>query len=277
MDEQKLEKSFKGPIPNSLSHAHKEGFHLVTTCAANPNEPGSITANLELFKHFVSKRVPFEGRWTLVIKHHELNTNDKKKLSNIIANANLLIDFRQTQAATLIPFYHTKYHFESCMLAQTLGYITTMVVKPPTIKTGTTFNELAISNGIPSLEVYVGPKGSNKLSHEYTFEVLNRILKINKFDDKLKSSEKMPISVFEYKHLEKYKKSMQLKRFKNFDPIQAKEVIGSIDGADLIAPQDGVILFPQYVKDAGLSPEYLYILLDAVSKPLEEHYGSMTF
>ncbi len=267
MDNEKyklLEKSFKGPIPNSLTHSHGDNFHLITICPHDNNLTTTL-ANLELFEHFVSKRTPFKGKWTLILK----NKNQFSNITNIIKQSNLMLEFKQTNTRTLIPFYHTKYNTNSHLLSQCLACLNTLVTNTLDTQENGSLNELTTTYNIPSLEVYVGPKGKNSMSYEYTFKVLTKTLKIaNQLEDNdLESLDKIPLSIFEYKHLEKYNKDINLKKFVNFDPIQKNQIIGSLEGKDILAPQDGVILFPQYPDKNPEQSRYMYALLDAIPTP----------
>ena len=264
MDNEKyklLEKSFKDSIPNSLTHSHGDDFHLITICN-NDNNSAPTLANLELFEHFVSKRTPFKGKWTLILK----NLENHLDISAHLKQANLVLEFKQTRGRTLIPFYHTVDNKNSHLLSQCLGCLNTIVTNTLDTQENNSFNEIATSHNIPSLEVYVGPKGKNSMSHEYTFNVLTKALKIaNKLEENtLESLDKIPLSVFEYKHLEKFNEKIVLKKFANFDPIQKDQVIGTIEEKNILASQDGVILFPHYHTKDGVKSEHMYILLDAI-------------
>lgn len=254
MDEEKyklLEKSFKGPVLNSLTHSHGDNFHLITICI-NDNNATTTLANLELFNHFVSKRTPFNGKWTLILKNQSLSPD----ISSIVKKANIVLEFKQTNTRTLIPFYHTVDNKNSHLLSKCLGCLNTLVTNNLDTKE---------DDDIPSLEVYVGPKGKNNMSYEYTFKVLTKALKIaNQLEDNnLESLDTIPLSIFEYKYLEKYNKDISLKKFINFDPIQKNQVMGTMEGKDILAPQDGVILFPQYPDKNPKQSKYMYALLDA--------------
>ena len=254
MDNEKyklLEKSFKGQVPNSLTHSLGSNFHLITICEYDNNSAPTL-ANLELFNHFVSKRTPFGGKWTLILK----NLDPSPDTLSIVKKANMVLEFKQTNTRTLIPFYHNVNNKNSHLLSQCLGCLNTLVTNNLDTKE---------DDDIPSLEVYVGPKGKNNMSHEYTFKVLTKALKIaNQLeDDNLESLDKIPLSIFEYKHLEKYNKDISLKKFANFDPIQKNQAIGTLEGKDILAPQDGVILFPQYPDKNPRQSKYMYALLDA--------------
>jgi len=83
-----------------------------------------------------------------------------------------------------------------------------------------------------------------------------------------KSLDTIPLSIFEYKHLEKYNENVNLKKFANFDPIQKNQIIGTLEGKDILAPQDGVILIPKYPDKNPKQSKYMYTLLDTTSPSL---------
>ena len=299
---------FQGPIPYSLQHSHQaQAFHLLTICATHGDEVGSIPSALTHFKDFTAGKTPFKGQWTLIWGHPEASQIRKRfvqkdlnrlygrledtslegrralEISDVIKEADLFVDFHQTIMPTLVPFYSLRWNKNSYHLARALGKVNVLLSQPPleknskNVKTQVDFASLY---DIPAVTVELGVKGFHKSSQELADHHFGRLLEIASSCGETISLEdvlaryafKNPdMSIFECIHRETFLNTdMGLnKGWKNFAPVQKGEEVGYKDANhSLVAPQNGVIIFPKYPprneqgQVDGPLPEYLYVLAD---------------
>lgn len=210
------------------------------------------------------------------------------QISQIIKTATLFIDFHQTIVPTLVPFYCSPAHKSSYDLARALRGATVLFSTPLISKNHKelkTQNDFATFHDVPSLTVEIGVKGFNRSSEILADDLFRKLLEIaSSFSNKSdinnvlfqSALENPPLSIFEclYRQPFTYPEMALLKGWKNFSPIQQNELIGYKDKQKkipLLAPQDGVIIFPKYPQRdeqgeaQGPLPEYLYLLANNVS------------
>jgi succinylglutamate desuccinylase len=296
-----FEKRFPGPIPNSVTFSfsgHKG--HVLFGSLVHGNEVGSLPGILFMISQLAEGKLKYGGQVTFFLGNvkaalenkryldYDLNrsfgrsavnqeTRERKRaqeLMTLIDQADIFLDFHQTNRPSLFPFYIFSMHALSFYWAQSIGVGKAFVTRKP----GSTFStsgmcsdEYARNLNKAGITLELGEKGFQDQAAKFTITAVRRTLKCadlvftqsNKIENLCHKNESFEFYSTIYAEQFEGKNKILASGISNFDELKAGQVIGKhADGGDLVCPQDGAILFPKYFTPGQPHPEKgeLYVL-----------------
>lgn len=200
-----------------------------------------------------------------------VNAEEKRaaELLPLIDGSSLFIDFHQTIEPSLTAFMVFSYHENSHRFARALSIDLPIVsYKNAGYQAkGVTFSAAALSKGIPSITVETGEKG-----HSKTQELLGEQLALKAIDI-LENNIDFTKNPIEFCYMYTWGETVRnpdfslelVKRFTNFQIIDAGELLAKNDHTEVKAPYQGAVLFPKYGEQRLKSPELIRILRPVTS------------
>ncbi len=194
------------------------------------------------------------------------NTLESKRINKIqphLLTSDYCIDFHQTVEETNTPFFIFPYQETTYFWArQILPFVPIIAVeKPSHITTSSSYMYLLNKRG---MTVEIGSNGIDTNQLSQGLEIIHNALSYNPLNYSVKpSSELGPI--YTSHHLEPYNggEIVFRKNLKNFDSIHSGDIIGKLDGRDIVSQKNGkILLFPQIMfENKQAPPEGIYCLI----------------
>lgn len=210
------------------------------------------------------------------------------ELTPILTTADVFIDLHQTNGPTDRAFYIGPFRNDLWKWASALAGATTWVTRPPnaTFSTeGMCADEFVRDLGRPGLTLEVGQAGFNTASDACTRSVLARLLDVA--SEVGRSATAVPGDPSRHPQLSfvsmTWAQAFDDQRLRlrdgitNFAPVAAGDLLSAPSSPSIIAPSDGLLLFPKYLDydENGLliSPRPGEIV--RIVAPLEEHPATL--
>lgn len=186
------------------------------------------------------------------------------ELCPLIDGCDLFMDIHQTIEPSLTAFMVFSYHENSFRFARALhGELPIVSYKNSGHQgKGMTFSAAAISKGIPAVTVETGEKGHSESQQILGEQLVLNAIELLEKDLNFSNNEIKFKNTFTWGETIKNPDfSLELvKRFTNFQVIDAGELLAKNDHQEVKAPYQGAVLFPKYGEQRLKSPELIRIL-----------------
>lgn len=308
----KYESQFPGPIPDSISFQfNKHKGHVVFGSIIHGNEVGSLPAIIKIIQKLSTGEIKYGGKVTFFLGNkkaalekirfteYDLNRSfgytakgnssfersRALEIMKILENADVFIDFHQTNRPSVHPFYIFSMHAQSYYWAQAAGVAPAFITRKP----GEHFSEAGMCSDEfmrtlkkPGITLELGEQGFRPHAAQYTTTVTLRTLKnmdmvynkITTIQKLAKKNKEFDFYITTYQEPFNNPQKCLKEGFNNFDKINYGDHIGTDEyGKPLISKKEGFILFPKYpiLNEKGQLitplPGELYVLAER----LKEH------
>jgi succinylglutamate desuccinylase len=197
----------------------------------------------------------------------DIVTHEEKRAAEIcplLDGSSLFMDIHQTIEPALTAFMVFSYNENSFRFARALNHDLPIVSYKNSGHQGkgVTFSAAAISKSIPAITVETGEKG-----HSETQQLLGEQL-VLKAIELLEKNIDFTKNTIEFKNTYTWGETVKnpdfslelVKRFTNFEMIEAGELLAKNEQQEVKSPYQGVVLFPKYGEQRLKSPELIRIL-----------------
>jgi succinylglutamate desuccinylase len=279
-------KEFPCEIPCCVALGPKQSkFTTVIASAIHGNETGSLPAVLSILGELTEEAHQLNGRYIFVVGNpdavrsgtrfveRDLNRcfhlSDSKtlegrrsiELAKILAQADLFVDYHQTNQPAVFPFFTFAWHEESYRWAahmQAAEHFVTRDLKVAFSSEGLCGDEWVRARGKPAVTLELGRAGLSHSAFQITLNSLRRIVGFIETElnhGRLPSPAK-PATGEDLKFFQVAAKlpwsgdeAALLEGFENFQFVNAGDELGLIrKGETLFAPVSGYLMFPKYPK-----------------------------
>lgn len=300
-----------GPFEYRHHHHHdggSHGLHLVIGAIIHGNEVGSLPSVLSLIESLNDGTVTYGGRLTVVLGNPEaalagrrfldvdLNrvffdeapagheSERAKAIMPILDDADVFFDIHQTILASdrpffIFPFSRTGWHW-----ARAVAGASTWVTRPPgqTFSTGTVnTDEYVRLQGKPGFTLELGAIGFSQQADGVAGPALSRLVAAA---DAVGSGQATVAELAEGQPDLEFVETAWTQRFddptmrlrpglRNFMPVSEGETLSALGAPEVVAPIDGVLLFPKYpdYDDSGTVIEPRPGELVRIVQPMTQH------
>ena len=270
--------------------------HVLFGGITHGNEVGSLPALIELAEKLLIGDIVFGGTVSIVLGNVEACLEGERfieadlnrvfledapesaekvralEMMPLFDDVDLFIDFHQTIEPSEQPFFIFPYHAAGYNWARILGSEIGLVTRDPKrefAKGQVCSDEYARGLGIPGITIEMGQKGLTEMASRLTsqccrraLEAMDRISSGETLESIVESDSKNHLRCFEIQYAQEFKSDYMMLNLdlKNFTRVKAGDVIGKMneEGAPLVVPMDGYLLFPKYPKrsknGAALTP-----------------------
>ncbi len=272
-----------GPFDYGRAHHHQGGAHdthLVFGSMIHGDEVGSLPAFVRVMSELASGELIFGGRATFFLGNPEAglagarflesdlnrvfveeppDTHEGRRarqLKPILDTADVFLDLHQTILQTAQPFYISPFQEEGWRWARYLAGARVWVTRHPgmAFSSGTMCaDEYVRVRGKPGITLELSEKGFGNGGEERAYRVLRRALELA---DAIAQGAALAVLAAECQELE-FLHTVHREPFAseelglepgwvNFRPIQTGERLSAGGTPELVAPEDGYVLFPKY-------------------------------
>ena len=292
-----LTKEHPGAAPWSFRFDQgKHDKHVLFGGITHGNEVGSLPALIELAEKLLIGDIVFGGTVSIVLGNVKACLEGERfleadlnrvfledapesaekvralEMMPLFDDVDLFIDFHQTIEPSEQPFFIFPYHASGYNWARILEPEIGLVTRDPErafAQGQVCADEYARGLGIPGITLEMGQKGLTEMAYQLTsqccrraIEAMDRISSGETLESIVESDNKNDLRCFEIQYAQKFSSEYMMldQDLKNFTQVKAGEVIGKMDeeGAPLVVPMDGYLLFPKYPKrstaGAALTP-----------------------
>ncbi|MCB9763591.1 MAG: succinylglutamate desuccinylase/aspartoacylase family protein [Alphaproteobacteria bacterium] len=280
--------SLQKRTPFGYEHAHthdggKHSFHLVFGAITHGNEVGSLPAFVGIARALIDGSLPYGGRVTLMLGNPEAalagqrlleadlnrafvdgDTHEHRRarqLTPILESADLFLDFHQVSVRTPQPFYTLPWSLTAWRWLRALEGAPVWITRPPgqVFATGTRGgDEVVRQRGKPGLTLELGEAGLFPEAAARTAAVIARALALadaiaeGRTTLAEASDLSPPLRFLRTAHKEPFGDPARALRpgLGYFDLVRAGERLERPGSPPIIAPVDGVLVFPKYVDRA---------------------------
>ncbi|MFT5582979.1 MAG: succinylglutamate desuccinylase [Cognaticolwellia sp.] len=255
------------------------GFHVVLCCMTHGDETGSLPAAIQLLDALRQGTRRFAGRLTVVVgnppaarlgrRFGEADLNrvflpgpqswERRRaaeLMPILDQADLVVDLHQTIEPTALPFHIHPWTPLLEHWAQILQGAQDWVTRPmgESFATGTCcLDEYVRDQGRAALTIELSQKGMRPQTTQLALAVMERALDAAEAmlagkDLALLTRSAKEMRLWRTAHKEPYASAaLRLRNgLRNFEPVQAGELLSAVGTPELRAPCSGALLFPKY-------------------------------
>lgn len=294
-------------LPPFVAQAGEGGpFHLVLCCMTHGDETGSLPAAIALLESLQKGTRRFAGRLSVVLGNPpaarlgrrfgqaDLNRvflpgppswerSRAAELMPLLDQADLVVDLHQTIEATAQPFHIHPWSPVLEQWAQVLQGAQDWVTRPmgESFATGTCcLDEYVRDQGKAALTIELSQKGMRPQTTALALAVMDRTLDaaeaiLSGSDLGNMTSGATKMRLWRTSHKQPYASAeLRLRAgLRNFEPVQAGELLSAPGTPELRAPCPGVLLFPKYPpRDAaGQIDGPLPVDIFRVLTPLRQH------
>jgi succinylglutamate desuccinylase len=274
-----------GPWDFPRHHHHPggdHGLHVVVGCMIHGDEVGSLPAVVDLVEDLRAGRRAYGGPLTVFIGNAEAGARDRRfleadlnrvfvhhppdnhegrrarALKPLLDQADVFLDLHQTILHTDRPFWIFPWSPEGWRWARAIGVASTWVTRPPqaSFSPGTCCaDEYVRRLGRPGLTLELGPKGFHPVARDRATEALTRLLRVADHVGRGQALETAAEAAPELTFLETRWRcafddpAMRLREgLVNFHPVGEGERLSAPGTPEILAPLDGLVLFPKYVE-----------------------------
>ena len=300
------------PVGYAWSHQHDGGeypFHVVFGSMVHGNEIGSLPAVNRVMSALRDGEVRCGGRVTFFIGNPEAGLEDcrflerdlnrvflrdatgtsheerrARELMPILDTADLFLDFHQTILKTREPFYISPFQVDGWHWARALGAARSWVTRHPgqAFSSGTMCaDEYVRLAGKPGLTVELSQKGFDPAAEanaaRVMFELLSLLERIHAGEANLEqlASTRPELRFVETVHRQAFATPDHALEpgWVNFRPVQAGQKLHTTGAPAMVAPVDGLVLFPKYPADRtkALPREIFRIVRPMAEHPLDAY------
>jgi succinylglutamate desuccinylase len=265
----------------SASYGSGRGsLHLVVGSMIHGNEVGSLPAVVRLMDELSRGVRTFEGRITFFIGNPEAGLQDARFLESdlnrvftddppdthegrrareikpILDAADVFLDLHQTILATVQPFYIAPFQMDGWHWARGLAGARSWVTRHPgqAFSSGTCCaDEYVRLRGKPGITLELGAKGFGHGAERRAYDTICRAMEIG--DAVLAgqavadiAARRPDLDFYETTYRERFASEALALRsgLINFQPVSAGEDLSGEDSPKLLAPHEGMVLFPKY-------------------------------
>lgn len=300
-----------GPFAYPRHHHHDGGvhdLHVVVGCMIHGDEVGSLPAVVRLIESLNLRERRFGGLLTAFIGNPEAGLQDRRFLQSdlnrvfvseppdnhegrrarellpILDKASIFLDLHQTILETDRPFYIFPWSEAGWQWARAIAGASTWVTRPPAqpFSPGTCCaDEYVRLRGRPGLTLELSAKGFSPQAEERARGALQQLLTLA---DRLGTgAETLAGAATHHPDLDFVEtlwrcpfepSNLRLRPgLTNFAPVQAGERLSAPDSPEILAPIDGMVLFPKYVDytTAGTAVEPRPGEIVRIVAPLQAH------
>ena len=267
-------------LPPFVAQAGEGGpFHVVICCLTHGDETGSLPAGIQLLESLQEGTRAFPGRLSVILGNlpaarlgqrsgqADLNRvflpgpeswerSRAAELMPLLDQADLVVDLHQTIEPTAQPFHIHPWSPTLEKWAQILQGAQDWVTRPmgESFATGTCcLDEYVRDQGKAALTIELSQKGMRPQTTQLALAVMTRalsaaeaILAGSELNSLTSTAE--PMRMWRTSHKEPYANAeLRLRAdLRNFEPVQAGELLSAPGTPELRAPCGGVLLFPKY-------------------------------
>ncbi|NBO38695.1 hypothetical protein EBU99_08940 [bacterium] len=282
-----------------LGSSHSQ-FTVVIGTAIHGNETGSLPAVLNMIADLSEDNANLKARYFFILGNPDavrqgtrfverdlnrcFNLTDTKSLegkraieiAKVLSEADLFIDYHQTNQPAVFPFFTFAYHEESYCWAAHMGggeHFVTRDIKTAFSKEGLCGDEWLRQHGKPAVTLELGRAGLSRDAYQVTLSSLQRV--IGFVETELEHGQKpQPSAPDSSRDLRFYQvvaklpwpgdEAMLNPGFANFQYVKANEELGVVRPGEILrAPVEGFLMFPKYPKR------------DAQGKPIDHQDGDI--
>ena len=304
-----------GPDRCPWTFSHRGGefpFHVVIGAIVHGNEIGTLPSVVDLARRLARGEIEFGGDLTVVLGNPDAALEGRRFLDTdlnrsfgtgrsgsreerraaemepILSSADLFFDLHQTTEATDRPFYIGPFGDDLWRWASALGGASTWVTRPPGVgfsAAGMCADEFVRDLGRPGLTLEVGRAGMHPESDTCTQHVLEGLLAVASevgrsgltLPDKPDLDSDLSFVTMSWAQPFDDPRLRLREGITNFMPVSAGERLSASSSPSIIAPSDGLLLFPKYLDyDADgviVSPPPGEII--RIVEPLPDHPSRM--
>ncbi len=277
--------SIAQPAPGAYKRSHhydggSHDFHVVIGCMIHGNEVGSLPAVVDMMRLLRDHQFTFGGKVTFFVGNPEAGMEDARfleadlnrvfvddppdnhegrrarELKPLLDEADLFLDLHQTILATEEPFYIFPFSMEGWHWARAIEGARMWVTRHPgaAFSTGTCCaDEYVRLKGKPGMTLELGEKGFHFDGQRVAIEAVRRVLhladRVGYGADIGSIAQQSPELKFLHTvHREAFAtEELALEPgWVNFKPVSKGQQMNARKTPDLVAPEDGFVLFPKY-------------------------------
>jgi succinylglutamate desuccinylase len=273
-----------GPFAYARHHHHDGGrhdLHVVIGAIVHGDEVGSLPAIVGLMEQLLLGGATFGGRLTIFLGNPEAALAGRRFLENdlnrvfvdappddhegrrateirpILDAADVFLDLHQTILETDRPFYIFPWSIPGWQWARAIGGASTWVTRPPTqaFSPGTCCaDEYVRLRGRPGITLELGERGFTPEADRRAAHAVRRLLKVadrvgGGTDTLAGAATHEPDLAFVETRWRAAFTDPHLRLrpgLTNFAPVQAGDRLSADGTPELLAPVDGLVLFPKY-------------------------------
>ncbi len=298
-----------GPFEYRWAHHHDGGHHpthIVFGCMIHGNEFGSLPAAVQLMESLKDGSLKFGGKVTVFIGNPEaalenrryleadlnrvfLNTGHSRhedrraqQLMPILDAADVLLDFHQTILETAKPFYVFPWQRHGWLWARATRETDVWVTRNPAVgfSAGTKCtDEYVADRGRPGMTLELSQKGFSDAAEALCWNTMINTLLVadsvgsgTAIDALAERKQDFTFLTTAYTEPFDAPEKALTSGLVNFQAVAAGQPLHAQGSPAMLAPEDGVILFPKYPKrEAGVAvapwPNEIYRLVT----PMQTH------